>query len=759
MDAHALLLSAQFLADVGVTAGASWLMVVAAGHSGRGFLEAVLAWFLALVALVTGVGVLLGETGGFGPTGFLLGHATILGGLMIARRGRLASDGRAALDVVRWAGAFLRRGEPERFIAAGLAVILVMLTLIAAWAEPAVVDSLTYHLPRVGHWLQTGRIDIIPTTDARLNFVAVLPDVMIAWLVGGSAEGFGGAVIAQALGGLMTVGATVGLARQTGLGRGAALLAGMLLMGMANVVVQFTAAQTDLFTTGIFAAAFYLWVGALRRGEASVLAAIGAGVALGAKGTVFYLAPGALLWTGWLALKHRMPWRQWRTMLLAGALGVVVFAGPGFWRNVRAYGDPLGPEEWVRKHHQGYESLRELGRKLALNLSAAVAQDLEPHSQPAGLRGGAREVGLAIAKRLPADDPYTLDGRNRQETLAKAVLTRASPDADVTAFGVVTTALFFVGTGWALLRRRAEEHRLVAIWSGGVLLFVGFFHAMQQWHPFAFRYLVLAAPWVAVVSAWALEQLPGRARWMGWAIAIAAALNVGWHVTTRVHQAGWRSVMEPARSEGSFVAQAWRAWSEGLDHETAPLGIALTEERPLSAFYRQRVSRRVEFVADRGADVSAEELVGTFPGWVVVPATRFIGREGRVAGSTWLFAGDERSPFSVAAYRRLNPGEKPQPLLYRNLVRRERGGWEHDLLVKTWSDEPVRFSLQNRGEATWRFVMLTASGAARGEVAANTDTAVAVALAGNEVSQVRFRLEPVGQAAGEVPPVLTLGNR
>jgi len=207
------------------------------------------------------------------------------------------------------------------------------------------------------------------------------------------------------------------------------------------------------------------------------------------------------------------------------------------------------------------------------------------------------------------------------------------------------------------------------------------------------------------------------------------------------------------------VADAWRVWSENLDRETAPLGIALSEERPLSAFYRQRISRPVEFVADNGADIAGQELVETFPGWVVVPATRFIGREGRVAGSTWLFAGDERSPFSVAAYRRLDPGEKPQPLLYRNIVRRERGGWEHDVLVKTWSDESVRFNLRNRGGTAWRFVMLTASGVVRGEVAANAEITVLAALAGSVVSQVRFRLEPVGQAAGEAPPVLTLSNQ
>ena len=332
-----------FLADTVVTGAAAWLIVRATRHSGYGFLEAFLAWAWACVALIAGAGVILGLVGGFGAWGFLALHGAVFALLGGARRRQFASDLAAAVDLARQFRSVFETRGPARLLALALLTVLAALTIIAASAESAVVDALTYHLPRIGHWLQAGEIGIIPGPDTRLNFVAVLPDIVMAWLVGASREGYGLLVLAQAIGGIMAVGATVGLARQTGLGRSASILAGALLLGMGNVVAQFTAAQTDLFTAGVFAVAFYLWLAALRRGEASVLGALGAGLALGAKGTLFYLAPGALLWVGWLIWQHRLPWAGWRRTLLAAALGLGLFAAPAFLRNWRAYGDPLGP--------------------------------------------------------------------------------------------------------------------------------------------------------------------------------------------------------------------------------------------------------------------------------------------------------------------------------------------------------------------------------------------------------------------------------
>lgn len=717
-------------------------------------IEPALAWGLAAVALVAGAGVVLGETGGFGPAGFFALHAVALTILLFTRRATLRADADAARI---WAGelraAFATPGA-ARWLAAGLGIVLTALSLIAAWAEPAIFDALTYRLPRMAHWLQEGRIQILATEDARLNFVAGLAEIVGAWLLGAAREGFALIALTQAAGGLLAVGATCGLARVSGLNRTGALLAAALLLGMANIVAQFTSVQTDLFTTGLFAAGFHLWLCAWRRGEIPWIGLIGVGLALGAKGTVFYLGPGALLWVVYQVWHHRGSARQWIASIAIGAGAVLLLAGPGFLRNARAYGDPLGPAEWVKKHHAGFTSAGDLARKLQWNLGASFAQNLDPHSQPRPWREGARATGLAVAGRLPERDAYTLDGLNRRETLQALVLERATPDADVAAFGGVALGLFAVGAGLALTRLRRPDARLVLVWAAGVIAFGLFFHAMHQWHPFAFRYLALAAPWIAIVGAWGLEKLPLRARRVAWAVVLLATADVAAHIVLHTHQSGWRAVAQPERSRGVFVTHSWRTWSEQLD---GPLAIALPGERPIAAFYRQAHARRVDFVPGAGAGVAtAEALARTLPGWVIVPAARFLGAEGRVAARTWLFEGREESPFSIAAYRSLRPGEMPSPVLYRH--RRAQRGPEvsHELLVRTWTPAPVRFVVQNRDAFEWEFSVITPAGRSAGVVAANAVTSVSIPLPVDAVAEIQLTFRARAAGSDHSGPIVEL---
>ncbi|MBC7366718.1 MAG: hypothetical protein H7343_07875, partial [Undibacterium sp.] len=516
-------------------------------------------------------------------------------------------------------------------------------------------------------------------------------------LVGVSREGFPLLVLTQASGGIMTVGATVGLARQSGLGRSASILAGALLLGMGNVVAQFTAAQTDLFTAGVFAVSFYLWLAALRRREALGRRAPRAGLALGAKGTLFYLAPGAVLWVAWLAWQHPLPWPQWRRTLLAAALGLGLFAAPAFVRNWRAYGDALGPAVWVKKHHKGFDSVSGQTHKIYWNLTSALAQNLEPQSQPPGLRALSQTAGLALVASLPASaqDPYTLNHIDRRLELEK-ILRRSEPDADATSFGLITLLLFSAGTLIALARWRRPPARLILVWSAGVIIFLVFFLTMQQWHPFSFRYFVLVAPWIALVAAWGIEQLAPRPRTVVWTLALAGVLAVSWHVTLRTHQAGWRAVTQPTRSLGFFVSHGWREWSRQLDQPETPFTLDLPEERPLSAFYRQWPRRDVAYLPESApAAATAEAAVRGLDGWLIVPASHFLGREGRVAASVWLLGGDETSPFSLAAYRSLGPDEKPNPVIYRQRRTLVGPTVTFDLLIKSAGAPTVRVAFAN----------------------------------------------------------------
>lgn len=730
--------SGIFILDTILTGVSAWLVVCACGHARRGGLEAVLAWLWVSVAWIAAAGVVLGEIGQLHGRGFLLAHVVGLAVIGLARRRHFRADWAAltALGAPRYDHAPPLPGE--RVVRIALLAILAGLLVLAALAEPVVYDALTYRLPRIGAWLQDQRIHLLAATDPRLNYMPVAPDLVMVWLMTPTAAGYQGSILAQAIGGVLTLGATVGLARQTGLNRRAAWLAGALLLGMANVVVQFTSAHTDLFTTGIWAGAIYLWLCQLQRGEGSLLGGVGAGLALGSKGTIIYFAPGALLWVVWLAWKHPLPVRRWLLTVLAALVSGAFFTGPVFVRNLEAYGGLFGPKEYVQMHHQGAASASDWVRKIGLNLGASLTQLAEPNSQPLVLREAVRPLDLALAESFPEKDEFMFESASRRGTLVE-LARRADPDADAVSFGLIAAGLFLAGTIFALARRREKAAPLILVWSAGVVVFLVFFHVMQQWHPYGFRYFVLAAPWVAVVAAWGIEQASPRLRPGLWTLALLGSANVLSVVTMRTAQAGWRAITEPARSRGYFVAQHWRDWSANLDARSETTVVALPANMPLAAFYRGEPRRMVNLrpVPD-AAVATAEEFVRPFPGWVIVPLGQFLGREGRVMASTWLFQGDENSHFSLAAYRRLAPNEKPPSILYRTRRSVVATGIEHSLLVKTWDASPVRLRLRNPAGQPRAFRLLAPGVDRRGELAAGLELVIELALPANAVAEVNL---------------------
>jgi hypothetical protein len=648
---------------------------------------------------------------------------------------------------------FFRTPGADRILGAGLLAILAALTVIAALAESGVVDAITYHLPRIGHWLQEGRIRVLPTNEARINFVAALPEIMMAWLLGATREGFRFVIIAQAIGGIMTVGATVGLARESGLKRGPALLAGGLLLGMANVVAQFTELQTDLFTTGVFSVAVYLWLVALRRGHSSVPGAMGAGLALGAKGTLFYFAPGALLWIIWLGWHHPLSWSHWRRILIAASLGLALFALPGFVRNWQAYGNAFGPEAEVKIVHQGFDSVSGQLHKLYWNLTSYLAQNFDPPSQPHGMRAVSRNIGEFFIQFLPKNDPYTMHNTDRREVLAK-VLQGENPNSNMIASGIVPLLLFAFGTLVALTQWRCQAAQLILVWSGGVIIFLLFFSVMQQWHPFAYRYFVLVSPWVAITGAWGIQSLGRRFRAVIWALVTVATLDVGWWITTHADQSGWKAVAQPNSVSGFYLSRLWREWSQQLDRTGEPFRLALPARQPIVAFYRQWPPREVTFKPGPGESVgTAEDFVRGESGWVIVPAFQFLGREGKVAGSTMLVESDESS-YSVAAFRPLAAGEKPQSLVYWLRRKANKLSVTYDVMVKTVPDQVIHVELSNPAKSTYEYVWRTPTEEGKGVIAGGGSVSLEPPFPSDGVGRVMIVFNPINPTgAPELPTI------
>ncbi|SDS09133.1 glycosyltransferase family 39 protein [Opitutus sp. GAS368] len=739
-----------FAADAALVGLTAWLGLCAAGLGRRGLIEASQGWLLLALAWIAGSGILLGLGGGLGRSGFLGLHAAGLAVLLLGRRKQWRGDIGQGRDWLAAWGRLVRGGTPEGWLVGGLIVVLLGLTVLAAQAEPIVYDALTYRLSRIGAWLQDGTIRHYATDDPRLNYMPVAPDVVIAWLLGATNEGFHLAPLAQLAGGLLLLGATFGLGRTAGLSRLNALGAVALALGMANVAVQFTTIQSDLFTAGVFAASYLLWHRALERGEGSWVAGVGAALAFGSKGTMFYLAPGAALWVGWLAWRQRAHWQALGPTALGLLVAALVFVLPGCWRNVVTYGSLFGPRDAVRLHHGEFTTPAHAAEKLVWNLGTSAVQLLEPTAQPLWLQGVSRRAGEKLTARFSAEaDPYVFIGQSRRDQLER-VMRLTEPDADVVTCGILGALLFVAGLLLAATMRQRPAAAQMLVWGGGVIIYLLVQHGLVQWHHWAFRFMVLAAPWMAVVGAWGVGGLPRGWRVGAWAMLLMSATEVFAFTQWRTSQAAWQALTQPGRSASYFVYSHWRAWAEQLDQPGEPLRLAFPIDKPLASFYRLGPPRPVKLEQLSGMKTAtAEAAVGAGAGWLVVPLEQFKGREGRVMGRT-------RLP-DLAAYRALRPGEQPQPLLYRHRLITEGERIRRELLVRTWSNVPVRVELFNPMASACPFELSTPTGRVTDVVSAGSRLVVVAPVPADMLAVVTIDFpKPASGAADQGIPLVRL---
>lgn len=746
--------AAVFGLDATLVALLAWWLVrtlQAGATDGR---ELALGWLVAAVVLVAGSAALLGLVGGLGRGGFLAVHGLMAGALLVGRRARLGADWSAA----RVALGALPRAWPapgSRAVAGAFLAVLVFALVIAAVAVPLVFDALTYRLPRIAHWLQEGRIGSLATDDARLNYMPVGPDLVVAWLLGASTVGYPLAGWAQVAGGVLLGGSTFEFARRTGLSRSAAAGAVALVLGMGHVAPQLGSLHTDLFTAGVFAASVALAVRALGRGEGSVLAGAGLGLALGSKGTMLYLLPALVLWAAWQWGVLRPSWRAVAATATAGIVAVLLFCVPLWARNVAEFGRFSGPDQAMRDHYGAPLGWAERAAKLRVNLRSAAIQACDPHSQPPWFRDIAERLGRRMLVGLPRHDAHVFEDSDRVGSL-ELYFALSAPDADFTGPGLAVLAAFLfatafaAGPGW-----RHPGAREVRFWSAGVVSFVVAQNALFQWHPWGLRYAVLVAPWLGLVAAWGVERLPRPLRLAGWTLLLAGAAWVFGETTFRSRQAPWQGFrLALASGQGG-----WHDWSNRLQPQGSPLYLGLRVNSPAAQFFRTRSPRPVRFVRLSGlAGGTAEEALRSLgPGWLVVPAAAFMGREGRVIASSWNPFGDETMKISVVGYRLPRPEEAPPPVLYSDRGFELPAGFGRALVLRAWRPEVIVL-LANPSAHPWRVRLAGSHGEAEADLPPGETVEVPVGCASDGLTRLTAAFGPRSDATtdGRVPVVRAL---
>ncbi len=221
------------------------------------------ATLLALWIVASGQLVLLGEIlsllHALEWPGFLIGHLLILGGIATWVRRRPPAERWRAVDaieegLVRLLPIVRDWRRPALPLLAGVTLVTGLVSLaLALWAPPNSLDSLSYHLSRVGYYLQFRSLDHYPTVDPRQAIYPIDSELLVLWTVALlRSERLLNTV--QLASWVLTAVAVYGIGRQVGFGpRGALFGAGMFAL-LPTAVLQSTNTMNDLVVASFVAA-------------------------------------------------------------------------------------------------------------------------------------------------------------------------------------------------------------------------------------------------------------------------------------------------------------------------------------------------------------------------------------------------------------------------------------------------------------------------------------------------------------------------
>lgn len=388
----------------------------------------------------------------------------------------------------------LKFGHPEgeqRWALAGCALVAAVALFSALMAPVVNWDSMTYHLPRVRHWLANRDVALYPSHVLRQVCYTPGAEYLLAHLrlLTGSAL-FDSLPQWGALLGLM---AAASLIAERLAGRVAGAFAALLVAGMPIAVVEATTAQNDLL--GAFwaacAFAFALEDEPLRAENAYWLWAAVAVANLTKPTAVLFAGPALLI----AVLRSSRPARA---LALATALGAAAFLPllPLYARNYKAFGSPVGVATNPTNERHGLSTVVSNGlRYAALQVPFVPAWNAVAR--------------LHLALRLDPNDRATSMNAFWRPDLARRLDRLASADEDFagspvqSAFALV--ALIGVLAGLARGRRPSRDAALAA---GALALGWLVFLFLVKWQEWGNR---LTMPGIALTiplsAAWAAKRL------------------------------------------------------------------------------------------------------------------------------------------------------------------------------------------------------------------------------------------------------------
>jgi hypothetical protein len=506
-----------------------------------------------------------------------VGWAVAMATILFVRRGR------ALTRFSRVAGL----SASQRVLAGGVLMILLLIGLTAVAAPPNTWDALTYHMPRVAHWIQNRTVAHYPTSIVRQLYLPPWSEFAVSQLqlLSGS-DRFANCVQWLAL--AASAVAVSRIAGQLGAGSTGQVLSGVFAVTLPMAILQGSSAQTDLVTS-LWVLIFVSEVLASRTESWSPvrMAIIGGaiGLALLTKPTAgIFAAPFVigLVFTGF----RRFRFQAARPLLISGSVALALLL-PHAARNSRLFGSPLGISRGVVNEVLGPCAL-------ASNFARNVALEATTPFPSVNRAIEKMVVGVHRAISCDVNDPATT-WLGSEFHVPPAPLGGRPLESDESLYSLFhedtasnpVHALLFLAAAAILLAKPALRARKDLLWvAGSLALSFLLFCAALKWQPWHSRLhlplFLIAAALAGVV--WTSVLPPRATEWLG-LLLLAAALPWVCAGATRP-LLGSQSVLATSRASQYFsirplLEQPYEAAARSLAEEgCSQIGLAIGPDTP-----------------------------------------------------------------------------------------------------------------------------------------------------------------------------------
>jgi 4-amino-4-deoxy-L-arabinose transferase-like glycosyltransferase len=472
-----------------------------------------ITWILATVAWGAWVAVMVEV----GSALAILGRPYFLGALGLPAW--YGFRGAAAFLKQRRPGAgfaaLREQGRPATLFIAATMVIVAWLACQGALGAPTTHDSMTYHLPRVMHWLQERTVDFYPTLNPRqlesgpwasfatMALYSLSGGDRLLWLVQWFAMVTTLVAISAITSQLLALQASIGFKANHSTTKLAAAVGPLLMATLPIGIAEATSAQNDYVTTCWICCFVALGLAQLQRPNITVFT-IGAGLTLGLGAltkAVFLLFAIPLASIAAVLICLRLSSNRARAQHIAIiALCIVAITAPQASRSIRRFGSPLGSPATVELQRNGSFTLSGTASNVIRNLTLHTGTGVPSISRQLNR-------GLLYAHKLTGrdlNDPTTTFAYTPFTTSDKfSVSDSAANSAYHLVLILVTGAVFLL----KVRRAGAPALAYLAVVSVTFLAFCAYLR-WQPWHArFHMSIYALLMPMSAIALARNMRRL------------------------------------------------------------------------------------------------------------------------------------------------------------------------------------------------------------------------------------------------------------